>query len=128
MLNQQLMRLLNNISQRFCFTGSQVIGGATPESDLDIVVQVEDYNQALAELVDADFTPDTSEDYADVSESNFVSAKKDKINIILVASDLYFEAWLEATQLACGIHMAQASKEYRHELFRAVWREKGLSE
>lgn len=120
-------RFLNTVNA-VCFTGSKIIGGATPRSDLDIVVLVDRYDTTGVELLRMGFEYDGH--YASIANDQLNSyhrgfaADGNRINIILVNREQYFYAWQEATQEA--IKQKAITRQERVDIFKAIWDEWGL--
>ena len=117
-----------NTANAVCFTGSKIIGGATPKSDLDIVVLVDRYDTTGVELLRMGFEYDGY--YDTIAADPFNSYHRgiadygERINIILVNTEEYFYAWADATKLA--IDQKATTREERVKLFQSLWKERGL--
>jgi hypothetical protein len=102
---------------RFDFTGSQVIGGATSDSDFDILVQVkeihptENYNTGGYEW--------HAVDYGMVGEDiNFQSLKHESVNLILTNKTEFYDLFMLATKTARMLNLTK--KEDRIRLFQFI--------
>lgn len=119
-----------NTSNAVCFTGSKIIGGATPKSDLDIVVLIDCYDTTGVELLRMGFEYDG--EYDILADESFTSYHRglaedgNRINIILVNNEEYFYAWHDATQEA--IKQKAITRQERVGIFQALWEERGLLE
>lgn len=117
-----------NTANAVCFTGSKITGGATPKSDLDIVVLVDRYDTTGVELLRMGFEYDGY--YAAIANDPFTSYHRgladdgNCINIILVNHEQYFYAWQDATQEA--IKQKAITRQERVDIFQALWDERGL--
>ena len=112
----------------FCFernkrvypTGSRVIGGSTPDSDWDYVIEAQYVSDLLGRyLLDLGFVVAEGADGYEARCS--VSYRCGAINLIVCNGRSYFENWIKATEVAKVIQ--PDSKEQRVLIFDAVFGE-----
>lgn len=108
-------------------TGSQVIGGATGESDWDYVVYSNYYHQHLNELVQMGWERPLSLGAShNRVDSSSISLRLGRLNVIFTASPVKFNMWKRATDIAKAY--APRDKEQRIALFDAVFSDTPIRE
>lgn len=119
----QLSRLLDWVHEQVA-TGSQVIGGSTPESDHDYVATVKSL-QKFARTIGLDAEYLNFEKYADGRSMSFKYRDSETdtwTNLIVVEDRIELECWIFATKV-CRKQYAKGylrSKETRVLLFEAL--------
>lgn len=98
-------------------TGSQVIGGSTPESDWDYVIYSPQMAVTRRQLIEDGWTEDPSASANRATPS--YNLRKGRLNIILVGYTHDFHTWKKATEIAKAY--GPSNKEERVAIFDAVF-------
>jgi hypothetical protein len=102
---------------RFDFTGSQVIGGATSDSDFDILVQVKEIRSAT-DYITGGYTWSTVEYGLIGEDTHFQSLKHGSVNLILTDKTEFYDLFMLATKTARMLNLTK--KEDRIRLFQFI--------
>lgn len=109
-LSQEQMNIILAFGYR---TGSQVLGGATKDSDHDFVMHQSDY--------DKHFTFPYSQ-YGDIFGTSSVKHwfEGKCINILIAETEVQYDAWVYATDRYLAMVSKAVNKELRVKLFSAL--------
>ena len=110
----------------YAVVGSRVYGGAKSDSDLDIVMLEEEAAELRMELKKLGINiennpPTTVEEYRDFQDNFYFRLGEMKINIVALAEEEEYEAWIEATKhMMVGGHI-EDKEERRKAFIRYLW-------
>jgi predicted nucleotidyltransferase len=104
------------------FVGSRITVAnkeLTKDSDRDILILVDKIDNLKYNLTSKDWDLESYIDYTEITpEEQFVSFRKDKVNIIATQSDIFYNRFLIATDLAKLFNLEK--RDDRIELFQYV--------
>lgn len=110
-------------------TGSQVIGGATSDSDWDYVLLCERWNRSLADAIESiGFQSQSNERGTDEygNRMTFRTYRSGKLNLIICRQRNVFNDWNRATEVAKALR--PRTKQQRIQIFDSVFLHTSLFE